>query len=472
MKKYFLTLIVIILSIAGYSQNVIITGNNTDYIGDSITFYKYNDLICKEEIEIAYCNIDNSGDYRFEIDINNIEFIFTYIGIYKAQMYINPNNNYTITFPAKKEKEEKDLLNPYFNYTDVLIGIAEANKYELNSLIRKFDYFYDDYLSINFNKIRQGLDNKLDSFIFGIKRYFKPVENEYFNNYLKYKLYYLDYLSNHKSYLYITQYYFKNRPILYHNIAYMQFFNNLYKDFFFEYGSSKNGKKLYENVILAKSPTAIKKTMDYEVAFSNDTLNSLIILKALHDAYIFNMPNLPSYPKASLNQTTDSLIILSNIPDQKQIAINIKDKFNKKALIYGKYLPEITLLNQDSIETTLSSFRDKYMYISLTMTKCVPCQRDLLLISKFQEKYKRTIDFVTIVVNEDFATMRSFVEEHNYKWTFLNYGLRKDIIKILEAETIPKYILLDPYGRIILPSAPPPGEQFIVVFRKILKHAK
>ena len=43
-------------------------------------------------------------------------------------------------------------------------------------------------LSINFNVIRQGLDNKLDSFIFGIKRYFKTAEHPYFKNYLKYKI--------------------------------------------------------------------------------------------------------------------------------------------------------------------------------------------------------------------------------------------------------------------------------------------
>ena len=466
MSKNIITIIIVLFSIITYSQNVTLSGNNTDYIGDSITFYTYNDLICKTEIPIASCNVDEAGNFSFNIQIENTKFIYTYIGIYKAEMYIEPDKNYTISLPAKKEKEGKDILNPYFNYTDVLIGIAESDKYELNTLIRRFDYFYDDYLSLNFNIIRQGLDNKLDSFIFGIKRYFKPVDHPYFNNYLKYKL------SNHKDYRYITQYFFKNRPILYHNVAYMEFFNNLYKDFFFEYGSSKNGKKVKEDIVLSKSPTAIKNTMSKEVAFYNDTLNNLIILKGLHDAFIFNIPNLYRYPKAQLNQTVDSMIILSTIEEQKLIAKNIKIKFNNKPLTYGKHLPDITLLNQDSIETKLSSFQDKYVYISLTMTNCVPCQRDMLLIEKYKEKYKHTIEFVTIIINEDFETMTNFVKKNEYDWTFLHYGLKKEIRKILEVEAIPKYILIDPYGRIILPSAPPPGEQFIVAFRKILKYAK
>ncbi len=472
MSKNTITIIIVFFSIIAHSQNVTLLGNNTNYIGDSIIFYTYNDLICKTETPIAACNVDEAGNFSFNIETENTIFIYTYLGIYKAEMYIEPNKNYTISLPDKKEKEGKDILNPYFNYTEVLIGIAESDKYELNTLIRRFDYFYDDYLSLNFNKIRQGFDNKLDSFIFGIKRYFKPVEHHYFKNYLKYKLYYLDYLSNHKDYKYITQYFFKNKPILYHNTAYMDFFNNLYKDFFFEYGNSKNGKKIKEDIVLAKSPTAIRKTMNKEVAFYNDTLNNLIILKGLHDAFIFNTPNLYRYPKAQLNQTVDSLIILLSIPEQKLIAKNIKVKFNNKPLIYGKHLPDITLLNQDSIETKLTSFQDKYVYISLTMTNCVPCQRDMLLIKKYKEKYKHTIEFVTIIINEDFETMTNFIKKNKYDWTFLHYGLNKDIKKILEVVAVPKYILIDPYGRIILPSAPPPGEQFIVAFRKILKHAK
>lgn len=472
MRKIIIPFLIIFFNITAFSQKVIISGNNKDYIGDSISFYTYNDLICKSEIQVAYCNIGNDGNFYFEIETDHILFIYTYLGVYKAEMYIEPNKNYTISLPAKKEKEGKDILNPYFKYTNVLIGITESDKYELNTLIRNFDYFYDDYLEINFDKIIRGADNKLDSFIFGIKRYFKPVEDKYFNNYLKYKLYYLDYLSNHKDYKYITQYYFKNKPILYYNTAYMDFFNTLYKDFFIEYGNSKNGKKIKEDIVKAKSPTAIRKTMNLEVAFSNDTLNKLIILKGLHDAFIFNEPNLYKYPKAQLNQTTDSLIILNSIPEQKLIAKNIKAKFNDKPLIYGNKLPDFTLLNQDSIKTKLSSFRDKYTYLSLTMTGCVPCQRDMLLINKYQERYSKTINFVTIVINENFTTMKEFVEKNNYKWTFLNYGLNKDVKKILEVEAIPKYILIDPYGRVILPSAPPPGEQFIIAFRKILKNAK
>ncbi len=472
MSKNIFPIIIIFFSIFAYSQDVILTGNNISYSGDSIVFYTYNDLICKEETPISYCIVDSSGNFTFNIKTNNTIFIYAYLGIYKAEMYIEPNKNYTITLPERKEKEGKDILNPYFHYTEVLIGIAESNKYEINTLIRRFDYFYDDYLSINFNKIQQGLDNKLDSFIFGIKRYFKAIDHPYFNNYLKYKLYYLDYLSNHKDYKYITQYFFKNKPILYHNMAYMEFFNNLYKDFFFEFGNTKNGKKIKEDIVLAKSPAAIQKTMDLEVAFSDKNLNNLIILKGLHDAYIFNVPNLYHYPKAQLNQTVDSMMILSTIPEQKQIAKNIKAKFNNKPFAYGKYLPEITLLNQDSIETKLTSFKDKYVYISLTMTNCVPCQRDMLLINKYKKKYKRTIEFVTIIINEDFEIMTNFVKKNNYDWTFLHYGLKKDIKKILKADVIPKYILIDPYGRIIMPSAPPPGEQFIIAFRRILKYAR
>ncbi len=471
MKKIIAFYFILLYNII-FSQNVKIIGIDKNYANDTITFFKYNDLINNEKIVLASTKIDSLGNFYLNFDIENTEFIFTYLGVYKAEMYIEPNKTYTIKLPEKKEKETKDKLNPYFKYTAILIGIEESDKAELNNLIRTFDYYYDDYIAVRFNLIRQSADNKLDSFIISLKKYFKDSENKYFKDYLRYKFYYLDFLSNHKDYLYITQYYYKNQPILYNNVAYMQLFNNLYKDFFFEFGNSKNGKNIYSNIVISKSPAAIKNTMEKEIAFNNDTLNNLIILKGLHDAYSFNYPNLPNYPKPQLNQLTDSLILQLKIPAQNQIAKNITDKFNKKALIYGKELPEIILLNQDSVQTKLSSFKDKYVLINVTMTGCVPCQRDMIQISKYVEKYERQIQFVTIVVNEDFETMKNFVKAKNYEWTFLHYGLNKNILKILDVEAIPKYILLDTYGKIILPSAPPPGEQFIIAFRKILINSK
>ena len=62
--------------------------------------------------------------------------------------------------------------------------------------------------------------------------------------------------------------------------------------------------------------------------------------------------------------------------------------------------------------------------------------------------------------------------DNKYYWNFLHYGYNKDIREIFKAEVIPKYILIDPFNKIILPSAPPPGDKFIVVFRKILNSTR
>ena len=471
--KYIFLIFILLFSILGFSQTVVISGTANDYIGDSIPIYKYKDLVTYDEELINTMYVDSSGVFSIKLNIDEITYIFMYLGVFRAEMYVEPNTNYQIKLPPAVEKETKDLLNPYFKYVHILIGIESPTDEKLNVYIRNFDNIYDNYVSKNFTKIYRNAI-KTDSFRIFIKKNFSDYKNKYFQDYVKYQLAELNYLGPARDYKAITEYFYKNQEVLYNNLPYMQLFNNMYKDFFAYYPFERKGENIPEDIIKAKSVTNLKQTLSKEIAFCNDTLQELIILKGIHDAFLGNVPkNFTHYPKAQLYQTLDSLILLTKIAKHKQIGENIIDKYSVKGKINkGALIPDIKLLNYDSVEVNLRDFKGKYVYLNITMTNCVPCKRDLDVIQTFSKKYALDIDFVTIVINGNVKEMKQFMIDNKYYWNFLHYGYNKDIREIFKAEVIPKYILIDPFNKIILPSAPPPGDKFIVVFRKILNSTR
>ena len=475
-KTIFILSFIIAGLIPAFSQQTLIYGNNKTYAGETIKLYRYNDLICKQKEEVGSISFDKNGDFSSYLNINNTEYIFAYFGIYKFEFYAEKGKDYKLIFPDKKEKTTADRLNPYFKYKIAQLGIANEPPNGLNAAIREFDKFYDYYIELNFNKIVNGVDSKLDSFIIGLKKHFGVVENKYFKDYMRYKIYYLDFLSYHKDYKYITQYFFKNQEILYNNTAYMELFNNLYFNFVFTYPATKKGRGFYESIALAKSPYAINEVMSREVVFSDKRLNNLIILKSLHDAFVADVPfNYKKYPKKSLIITLDSMQYYANNEFEQKIIKDIKKKFIENPMARNKPLPDAVVLDTDSNEVHLSSVggKGKFTLISFTMTNCVPCQKDLEILKVYSEKYSHDLKIVTVIVNQDFLTMRNFLKKHeDYKWQFFHYFGNKEILNTYNIQSIPKYILLDPYGQMVMPSAPPPGESFIVAFRKIRQNMR
>jgi len=467
MKYAFINFLLLFTVLAG-AQTVTLSGTAKDFSGDSIEILKYTDFITYNTEVLNYITPDKSGNFSVDIKVDDITFIYMYMGIYKAEMYVEPGKDYIIDLPPKKEKTTADELNPYFRYEEALIGVMSPKKDMLNINIRMFDDIYEKYLKDNFSDLYHNR-MKPDSFYVFIKKIFVDYDNEFFNNYVKYRMIELAFIGSARNYKVISEYYYKNKPILYNNFAYMELFNNLFQDFLYYYAFETKGKDIRSNIDKAKSIKKLKRTLSKEIAFDNDTLQELIVLKGIHDALLDNVPKtFTKYGKAQLYQTLDSIMILTKIPEHRVIGNNIIAKFNpKNNLINGDKIPNIALYDQDSIKTDLSFYEDKYVYLCITMTNCVPCQKDMEMMQVLKNKFSAQLDFVTIVINGNISDMRKFREEKGYDWDFLHYGYNKKIREIFYAEVIPKYMLIDPYGRIIMTSAPTP-DKLKNTLRKIL----
>ncbi|AUP80683.1 TlpA family protein disulfide reductase [Flavivirga eckloniae] len=114
--------------------------------------------------------------------------------------------------------------------------------------------------------------------------------------------------------------------------------------------------------------------------------------------------------------------------------------------------------------TSLSDFKGKYVYIDVWATWCGPCMYEFPFLKKIEEKYHgKNIEFVGISIDKakDREKWKKTIEDKELGGVQLladkaNYD--SDFMKSYVVQAVPKFILIDPEGKIVQNNAPRPSE--------------
>jgi len=243
----------------------------------------------------------------------------------------------------------------------------------------------------------------------------------------------------------------------------MEFFTQMWGKYFSYLGLDKFGEKLMSDVVYAKSPTEIKKTLNLNISLRNDSLRELVMLKGLLDCY--SKPEM--YPVESINQTLDSIILLSSIAEHKDIARNILSREIK--LKQGDTVPDFSLFNARGEKVSLSDFRGKFVYLVFGRSENYACQKEYRLLQDINNSKINGLQILTISTDQDKVTFDDFVKSNPaYSWEFV-FDPDKKITNQFAIRIQPSFILIDPEGRIAMIPAVSPHENFKMYFSQIQK---
>ncbi len=142
----------------------------------------------------------------------------------------------------------------------------------------------------------------------------------------------------------------------------------------------------------------------------------------------------------------------------------ITKRYNKlKPLLTGNISPTFDYENHKGGSTSLADLAGKYVYVDVWATWCGPCIREIPSLKEIEKDYHgKNIEFVSISIDEakDYDTWREMVIEkelggvqlmadHNWDSKFVDdYGILG----------IPRFILIDPEGKIVSADAPRPSD--------------
>lgn len=131
-------------------------------------------------------------------------------------------------------------------------------------------------------------------------------------------------------------------------------------------------------------------------------------------------------------------------------------KWDKAAV--GHPTPWFNGVGIDGKAFTPKDFRGKYIYIDVWATWCGPCKKELPFLKSLEEKFKgRNISFVSLSIDSDKAKWEERVRKGDLGGTQLYIGKGTQFQRDYKVETIPRFILLDPEGRIVNPDMTRPS---------------
>lgn len=153
----------------------------------------------------------------------------------------------------------------------------------------------------------------------------------------------------------------------------------------------------------------------------------------------------------------------------KQIAEQYKDYVHiYRNLMPGKSAPDFEMLNSKGEKVHLSDLKGKYLFIDIWATWCSPCRREISYMKKLQEYYTTDtrIALVSISIDTNVASWEDFLVTEKLTWAqYIVDSKNSDILdKEYRINGIPRFIFLDPAGKIISINAPRPSSDGIVEY--------
>jgi thiol-disulfide isomerase/thioredoxin len=125
--------------------------------------------------------------------------------------------------------------------------------------------------------------------------------------------------------------------------------------------------------------------------------------------------------------------------------------------------PDFTYTTIEGKQLTLGSLRGKFVYIDLWATWCGPCKREIPFLLKLEDQYKgKKIAFISLSVDKqaDAGKWRNYVignELTGYQ-VMADSDFKSGFIKKMNVASIPRFILIDPAGKVVDGDAKRPSD--------------
>ena len=461
MKNTLLLVLICIVSMATQAQSVSITGKNITYAGTKLTVKTYADPFTRTQQPLCSNIVASDGTFSLKINLQQTKLIFIPLGIYTGYIFAEPGKKYQIKLPPRKTISPQQELNPFFRPEELLLGITNNRKEELNTLIRRFDDELDSFINQNFNSIyKKGGKSPGKLYTQEMHKKYAIYKTPFFQDYIKYRFGILEYLSSPNAFGQIENKYFKDQRILLHNPAYISLFIKLYDNFLTCYLSRKESSSLAKALNSNETYNSLCKILNKYPNYSNPQFRNLILLKGLWDGW-----NSKVYSKKQLLDIIGEIQKYTTNYSLKKTAKNIV----KKITFLQKGSPAPTFkINFKEKDYSLKRFKGHYLYLHFDHSRNKSFSTNIALMQKLYDQFGKQIKFLSIVIGDE---SESLITKSTATWPIIPLKAPKQLISEYGIRVYPTYFLIDPRGNILNAPAPSPNEnihnQFIEISRQI-----
>jgi thiol-disulfide isomerase/thioredoxin len=160
-------------------------------------------------------------------------------------------------------------------------------------------------------------------------------------------------------------------------------------------------------------------------------------------------------------------ILSQQIQGQRQQMAEMAAQSAKNEKMKGQPSPSFTYENFKGGTTKLEDFKGKYVYIDVWATWCGPCRQEIPFLQKVEEKYHgKKIEFVSISVDQmkDHEKWKKMVADKSLGGIqlFADKDWSSAFVQAYGINSIPRFLLIGPDGKVIDPDAARPSDPALV----------
>lgn len=456
--RYFSLLAFFLLLFSGLAQDrslVTIEGFAPTYLGKDIEAFRFEDMVTMKTSKVGSAQVRADSTFKMSFFQDKIERIVLKAGTNTAFMYVQPNGKYDVYFP---DKDRYDPYRPAGNKVE--LTFFGLDTMDVNYRILRFNRWMDNTISDYFYiKIKDPTlyNTKVSEFKENVEKFYIADTGTYLYDYIRYSIASMDNAQQAGNRTMYEKYdfYLGYSPVLYENDAYMHYFNAFYKNFFRSLPMEMNNKVYL--AVLKSSPSGVMNAIAQNYTMSNYRIRELVMIKSLGEEYFGN-----DFPQTNILTILDSLSEKTLFPEHQIIAKNLRERLTE--VMPGSKAPELALKDVTGETKLLSDYQNKYVYLHFFDPTSDKNKIELPLLKKMYAQYNNDVEFITIIKEQDYSDKDLEVIKE-LEWDVLSANESNPIWKNYKIESMPYYVLIDPYSYVVQAPAlsPQPNGEYMTI---------
>lgn len=444
LRKY---LILIILSATSLSYATSVSG----YVSNAkeLTLYYVSNFLTGEKTTVAQCTVSPQGHYHFEFESTELRTYYVNLGSLQAQIVMAPEQNLTLDLPDYTPLRKAEYLNPYYETGNILV--YDNTKQDINYHLMKIE-------RCTARQLKRVLESQNPSFtaalaIDSIKALNALYTHPYLKDYNRYSQALFYQMAHPENTQAIKQQYLRSTTPNLQNSA----FTNLFSAEYYNPFLASDGL-FYQSVTDAIITGELTKNFSNAIGslykINNPTMAELITVKGFYDAALYA----PTYQK-TLTQLMRQLE--NELQDSCIRTLCRSSRLKIERLMVGNPAPyyELFTLKGKKVPTVL---KRRNVLLAFINTNIFECQKQLRLLEKYKDSYKRQLEVVVIAVYQDKDELERFLKRNTFENLYFTLWDNNDeLLEDYNIKALPAYFLIGKDGNIIYAPLSSPEETML-----------